>query len=89
MDENPWSQNENITVRYYAEGIALADTWKVMEKLVDLKLIIFCKKKKNFIITNSCPLANLKRLNELEEETSVLYNTIIKQIVKEKNRITA
>ncbi|CAF2772320.1 unnamed protein product [Rotaria sp. Silwood2] len=39
MDENPWSQNEDITVRYYAEGIALADTWKVMEKLVDLKLV--------------------------------------------------
>jgi diketogulonate reductase-like aldo/keto reductase len=39
MDGNQFSQNEDKTVRYYAEGITLADTWKTMEKLVDLKLV--------------------------------------------------
>jgi diketogulonate reductase-like aldo/keto reductase len=39
MDGNQWSQNEDNTIRYYAEGITLADTWKAMERLVDLKLV--------------------------------------------------
>ncbi|CAF1219677.1 unnamed protein product [Adineta ricciae] len=39
MEENVWSQNEDKTVRYYAEGVTLADTWRAMEKLVDAKLV--------------------------------------------------
>jgi len=39
MEGNQWSESEDKTVRYYAEGITLADTWKAMERLVDLKLI--------------------------------------------------
>ena len=37
MDENPWSQSEDKKTRYYAD-VTLADTWKAMEKMVDLKL---------------------------------------------------
>lgn len=129
MEENQWSQNEDKTVRYYAEGTTLTDTWKAMEKLVDQKLVRsiglsnfksneideilqiarikpvinqvelhpylnqkelrdYCTKK-NIIITSYCPLANLKRPNECEEETSALYNPIIQQIAKSKNRTTA
>ena len=39
MSENQWSQNEDKTVRYYAEGTTLADTWRAMEKLIDQKLV--------------------------------------------------
>ena len=39
MSENYWSQSEDKQIRYYAEGIKLIDTWKAMEKLVDLKLV--------------------------------------------------
>ena len=39
MSENQWSQTEDKSVRYYAEGITLADTWKAMEKLVDQNLV--------------------------------------------------
>ncbi|CAF4739881.1 unnamed protein product, partial [Rotaria sp. Silwood2] len=28
MTENVWSQNEDKTVRYYAEDVTIADTWK-------------------------------------------------------------
>jgi diketogulonate reductase-like aldo/keto reductase len=38
MKENFWSQSEDKKTRYYAENVTLADTWKAMEKLVDLKL---------------------------------------------------
>jgi aldehyde reductase len=38
MSENFWSQTEDGKTRYYAENVTLADTWKAMEKLVDLKL---------------------------------------------------
>ncbi|CAF2669155.1 unnamed protein product [Rotaria sp. Silwood2] len=129
MNENQWSQNEDKTVRYYDENITLADTWKSMERLVDLKLVRSIgvsnfkpseineiiqiarikpvvnqielhpylnqkelreySKKENLILTSYCPLANLKRLNEREEETSPLYNPIIKQIAKSKNRTTS
>jgi diketogulonate reductase-like aldo/keto reductase len=129
MDENQWSQNEDKSVRYYAEGITLADTWKATENLVDRKLVRsiglsnfkpaeideilqiarikpvvnqvelhpylnqkelreYCAQK-NIIITSYCPLANLKRPNELEEEASALYNPVIQQIAKSKNRTTA
>lgn len=129
MDQNQWSQNEDKTVRYYAEGITLADTWKAMERLVELKLVRsigvsnfkpseideileiahikpvinqvelhpylnqkdlrdYCAKKK-IIITSYCPLANLKRPNEREEEASALYNPVIQEISKQKNKTTA
>jgi diketogulonate reductase-like aldo/keto reductase len=128
MDGNQWSQNEDNTIRYYAEGITLADTWKAMERLVDLKLVRsiglsnskpsdieeilqtarikpavnqielhpflnqqelreYCAQKQ-IIITSFCPLANLKRPNELEE-ASALNNPIIQEIAKSKNRTTA
>ncbi|CAF4924058.1 unnamed protein product [Rotaria sp. Silwood1] len=129
MKENPWSQNEDKTIRYYDENITLADTWKSMEKLVDLKLVRSIglsnfksseideilkiarikpvvnqielhpylnqeelrqySNKENIILTSYCPLANLKRLNEHEEESSPLYNPIIQQIAKSINRTTA
>ncbi len=38
MSENFWSQSEDRKTRYYAENVTLADTWKALEKLVDLKL---------------------------------------------------
>ncbi|CAF4682018.1 unnamed protein product, partial [Rotaria sp. Silwood2] len=38
MSENIWSQNENEKTCYFAENGTLTDTWKAMEKLVDLKL---------------------------------------------------
>jgi alcohol dehydrogenase (NADP+) len=129
MNENQWSQSEDKTVRYYAEGITLADTWKAMERLVDLKLVRsiglsnfkpseideilqtarirpvvnqvelhpylnqqelreYCAKQ-NIIITSYCPLANLKRPNEREEEASALYHPVIQEIAKSKNRTTA
>jgi alcohol dehydrogenase (NADP+) len=129
MNENQWSQSEDKTVRYYAEGITLADTWKAMERLVDMKLVRsiglsnfkpseideilqtarirpvvnqvelhpylnqqelreYCAKQ-NIIITSYCPLANLKRPNEREEEASALYHPVIQEIAKSKNRTTA
>jgi diketogulonate reductase-like aldo/keto reductase len=129
MNENQWSQSEDKTVRYYAEGITLANTWKAMERLVDLKLVRsiglsnfkpseideilqtarirpvvnqvelhpylnqqqlreYCAKQ-NIIITSYCPLANLKRPNEREEEASALYHPVIQEIAKSKNKTTA
>ena len=129
MSENQWSQNEDKTVRYYAEGITLADTWKAMERLVDLKLVRsiglsnfnsneikeilqicrirpavnqiefhpylnqkdlreYCSKE-NIIITSYCPLANLKRENEKEEDVSPLYHPMIDNIAKLKKKTTA
>ena len=38
MSENVWSQSEDEKTRYFAEGVTLADTWRAMETLVDLKL---------------------------------------------------
>lgn len=38
MKENVWSQSEDEKTRYFAEGVTLADTWRAMEKLVDMKL---------------------------------------------------
>ena len=38
MKENCWSRSADEKTRYFAEGVSLADTWKAMEKLVDLKL---------------------------------------------------
>ncbi|CAM2703851.1 unnamed protein product [Rotaria socialis] len=38
MTENLWSQSEDEKTRYFAENVTLVDTWKAMEKLVDLKL---------------------------------------------------
>jgi diketogulonate reductase-like aldo/keto reductase len=45
--------------------------------------------KQNIIITSYCPLANLKRPNEREEEASALYHPVIQEIAKSKNRTTA
>ena len=129
MNENQWSQTEDKKTRFYAEGITLADTWKAMERLVDLKLVRsiglsnfkpseideilqiarikpvvnqielhpylnqqemreYCAKH-NIIITSYCPLANLKRENEREEDASALYNPVIQEIAKTKNKTTA
>ena len=126
MEENQWSQSADKKTRYYAEGVTLADTWRAMERLVDLKLARsigvsnfkaseidellsiarippsvnqielhpylnqkemreFCAKK-NVIITSYCPLANLKRENEREEEASALHNPVIQAIAQAKNR---
>lgn len=38
MDENAWSQSEDKQTRYYAENITIVDTWKALERMVDLKL---------------------------------------------------
>ncbi|CAF2336191.1 unnamed protein product [Rotaria sp. Silwood2] len=38
MSENVWSQSEDEKTRYFNENVTLTDTWKAMEKLVDLKL---------------------------------------------------
>ncbi|CAF4868179.1 unnamed protein product [Rotaria sp. Silwood1] len=38
MSENVWSQSEDEKTRYFNENVTLVDTWKAMEKLVDLKL---------------------------------------------------
>ena len=38
MDENPWSQSEDKKTRYYAENVTIVDTWKALERMVDLKL---------------------------------------------------
>ena len=129
MTENQWSQNEDKTVRYYADGITLADTWKAMERLVDLKLVRsiglsnfkpaeteeilrmarikpvvnqvelhpflnqaelrqYCAQK-GIIITSYCPLANLKRPNEREEDASALYHPVINELAKAKSKTTA
>jgi len=129
MSENQWSQNEDKTVRYYAEGTTLADTWRAMEKLIDQKLVRsigvsnfkpeeledilqiarikpavnqvelhpflnqqdlreYCTKK-NIIITSYCPLANLKRPGESEEEASALHHPVIVELAKTKNKTPA
>lgn len=128
MNENFWSKSEDDKTRYYAENITLVDTWKALEKLVDLKLVRsigvsnfnqsqideilqaarikpavnqielhpyfnqhemreYCAKH-NIVITSYCPLSNLKRENE-PEDASALFNPVIQQIAKEKNKTTA
>jgi alcohol dehydrogenase (NADP+) len=127
--EDKFSQNADKTIRYYAEGITLADTWKAMEKLVDQKLVRsiglsnfkpsdieeilqiarikpvvnqvelhpylnqqalreYCAQKK-IIVTSYCPLANLKRPGEREEDASALYHPVIQEIAKSKNKTNA
>jgi len=129
MSENFWSQSEDRKTRYYAENVTLADTWKALEKLVDLKLTRsigisnfnqsqtdeilqiarikpavnqielhpylnqlemrqYCAKH-NIVITSYCPLSNLKRENEREEDSSALYNPVIQEIAKSKHKTTA
>jgi diketogulonate reductase-like aldo/keto reductase len=129
MTENFWSQSEDKKTRYYAENVTLADTWKAMEKLVDLKLARsigvsnftssqideilqiarikpvvnqvelhpyfnqhelheYCTKH-HIIITSYSPLSNLKREDERDEEVSALFNPVIQEIAKSKNKSTA
>ena len=45
--------------------------------------------KHNIIITSYCPLSNLKRENERDEDVSALYNPVIQEIAKSKHRTTA
>jgi diketogulonate reductase-like aldo/keto reductase len=127
--EDKFSQSPDKTIRYYAEGVTLADTWKAMERLVDQKLVRsiglsnfkaeeieeilqtarikpavnqielhpylnqqalreYCAKK-NIVVTSYCPLANLKRPNEREEDASPLYHPVVQEIAKAKNKTTA
>ncbi|CAF1373402.1 unnamed protein product [Adineta steineri] len=128
ITENFWSQKEGEKTRLYAENVTLADTWKAMEKLVDLKLTRsigvsnfnqsqineilkiarikpsvnqielhpyfnqhdmreYCAKN-NIIITSYSPLSNLKRENE-SDDASALFNPVIQEIAKSKNKSTA
>lgn len=129
MPENVWSQSEDEKTRYFTENVTLVDTWKAMEKLVDLKLtrsigvsnfspseideILKIARIKpavnqievhpylnqhdmreycahhNICITSYCPLSNLNRENERAEDVSALYNPVIQEIAKSKNRTTA
>jgi diketogulonate reductase-like aldo/keto reductase len=45
--------------------------------------------KHNIVITSYCPLSNLKRENEREEDSSALYNPVIQEIAKSKHKTTA
>ena len=129
MKENCSSRNEDSKVRYFAEGVSLADTWKAMEKLVDLKLTrsigvsnfnpaqieeilkaarikpvanqielhpyfnqaemrAFCAKQ-NIIITSYCPLSNLNPEGPRDASVSPLYNPVVQDIAKAKNKSPA
>jgi diketogulonate reductase-like aldo/keto reductase len=45
--------------------------------------------KNNIVVNSYCPLSNLKNENEKDEEVSALYNPVIKEIAKAKNKSTA
>jgi diketogulonate reductase-like aldo/keto reductase len=45
--------------------------------------------QKNIVVTSYCPLANLKRPNEREEDASPLYHPVVQEIAKAKNKTTA
>ncbi|CAF4945235.1 unnamed protein product [Rotaria sp. Silwood1] len=45
--------------------------------------------KHNISIISYCPLSNLKRENEHDEDVSALYNPIIQEIAKSKHKTTA
>lgn len=128
MSENRWSQSEDKKTRYYAD-VTLGETWKALERLVDLKLTRsiglsnfqeseineilqsarirpvvnqielhpylnqqemrqYCAQK-NIVVTSYSPLSNLKREGDRDEDVSALYNPVIQEIAKSKNRTTA
>lgn len=52
------------------------------------KMREYCAKH-NIVITSYCPLSNLKRENEREEDSSALFNPVIQEIAKSLNKTTA
>lgn len=67
MKENVWSQSEDEKTRYFDENVSLVETWKAMEKLVDLKL------------TRSIGISNFN-VAQIDE---ILHNARIKPVINQ------